>query len=347
MTDEYEPLAVTELLAPISDDDPAGRPMDLIIREVLDKARRDDPEGERGEPQRADWGAARRTAERFLAQTGKDLSVAVRLLEAVTHTGGFAGLADGLTLLCEMCEQGWDRMHPETPVPGDEDSYGARVGRFNWVNDRDGSAGFPMSVRDIPVLRVGGSGGEDETACANDRVSNKELFEGVARRAKASDVAAQIEHAKAAAAALDRLDAILSRPDRLGDFAPDWKSGDRTLGKAIGLCLAALAEAKKLAIPDAGAAPAPAAGDAADESPSAGGGGFTLPTNVGASRDAVYAQLGVLADALEKLEPHSPVPHLVRRAVKLGGMSFVALIHDLSKNDAVTQQLRELLAVEE
>ena len=92
----------------------------------------------------------------------------------------------------------------------------------------------------------------------------------------------------------------------------------------------------------------PAPTDTADEAGGgeAGGGeggrrgsGSFLARQVG-SRAQVYQQLAQTAALLEQLEPHSPIPYLIKRAVELGALSFPELMRQLIR-DGDTAQLDE------
>jgi type VI secretion system protein ImpA len=60
------------------------------------------------------------------------------------------------------------------------------------------------------------------------------------------------------------------------------------------------------------------------------------------SRAEIYRRLQDAADALERLEPHSPIPYLLRRAVDLGAMPFPQLIRALLADggnlDSITKE---------
>jgi len=58
-----------------------------------------------------------------------------------------------------------------------------------------------------------------------------------------------------------------------------------------------------------------------------------------AVRADAYRRLESVADYLETLEPHSPVPRLVRRAVAWGNMSFHQLLVELTHNNNEMQKL--------
>jgi type VI secretion system protein ImpA len=60
---------------------------------------------------------------------------------------------------------------------------------------------------------------------------------------------------------------------------------------------------------------------------------------VGASRAAAYRQLAEAAALLERLEPHSPIPYLVKRAVELGSLPFPQLMKALIRDANVLAEL--------
>ena len=84
----------------------------------------------------------------------------------------------------------------------------------------------------------------------------------------------------------------------------------------------------------------------ADEAPAdadAPHGGF--PAKAAVTREDIYRRLGELADQLERMEPHSPVPYLIRRAVEWGMLPFPLLMKELIREDyaqAILEMNREL-----
>ena len=66
-----------------------------------------------------------------------------------------------------------------------------------------------------------------------------------------------------------------------------------------------------------------------------------------ATRDEVYRRLADLADTLERLEPHSPIPYLIKRAVELGAMPFPLLIRALIREQGVLSELNRELGIKE
>jgi len=61
------------------------------------------------------------------------------------------------------------------------------------------------------------------------------------------------------------------------------------------------------------------------------------------TRDDLYKQLNDAALALQRMEPHSPVPYIVQRAVALGALPFPQLMLELIRDPgAITEMNREL-----
>jgi predicted component of type VI protein secretion system len=66
-----------------------------------------------------------------------------------------------------------------------------------------------------------------------------------------------------------------------------------------------------------------------------------------ASRADVYQRLAEAADLLEQLEPHSPIPYLIRKAVELGGLPFPLLMRALIRDDNVLMEMHRELGIKE
>lgn len=61
------------------------------------------------------------------------------------------------------------------------------------------------------------------------------------------------------------------------------------------------------------------------------------------TREDAYRQLIEIANFLGRLEPHSPVPYLLRRAVSWGGMSLEELLPELLSDQAAVRDVGSLL----
>lgn len=61
------------------------------------------------------------------------------------------------------------------------------------------------------------------------------------------------------------------------------------------------------------------------------------------SREEAYRLLGLVADYLTEAEPHSPTPHLIRRAIVWGAMPFDELLKELVEEPGTRRSVQRLL----
>jgi type VI secretion system protein ImpA len=319
------------LTAPISAEQPAGTRLPAETRKKMEDGRKefephpDDP-SKPPIPKKADWAGIIRVANDTLTKTSRDLLTAARLVEALTKRNGFAGLRDGLTLLRLMVDNCWERMHPVIEGPEDVDM---RAGPFQWLTDTESGAWFPQTVRTVPLLKIG-----------NQTANLQDFRTGTLDGAPLSKDA--INHANPAtptvvedvAECLTQLDAIdQSLTTRMEGLAPSLGP----LREVLEECRSLL---NLLKSPEPAGTDEEAAGGT-DGAGAAGGG-----KAVG-NRAEAYRRLAQLADELSRMEPHSPIPDLLRWAVKLGSMSFRDLIRELVREPTVLADIRRQFGIKE
>jgi type VI secretion system protein ImpA len=296
-----------------------------------DKLKRDrverDAEEESNIPAiKANWESIAAEAEKLLHEPYKDLQVAAHLTEALVKRHGFIGLRDGLTLMRRLVDECWDRLNPP-PVDGDLDVHATP---FNWLDQGDGGARFPNTIRAIPLIR---------TYCYldwkpdhNGRFPpNREAFDKAAHAATLEDCQ------KSAASIQDCLDESKLLAEKLNERMGTEAPGLMGLRQALEECYNLVQDImrKKQPLAESGAA-----GVGADGSMDLSGAGP-------ASRDVIYQQLKRAADSLKRIEPHSPVPYLVNRAVELGALPFHEMIRALIRDATVLEELTRELGIKE
>jgi type VI secretion system protein ImpA len=332
-------LDFAALLAPLdkTDDEgnprPAGEPVGYGLRQKLDAARKDEepnPDDPTGAPvaRKVDWAGIARTAQEQLTGSSKDFLLGARLTEALTKLHGFAGLRDGLHLLADLVDQCWDRVHP---TPDEGESMEVRAGSFHWLSDPDRGARFPNTVREVPLVQVDDrrlSLMDWKRAAANQGEVPLDDFDRAlpVHEHVAEDLAQALEE-------LTRLEGVLNA--RLGEHAPLMIG----LREAMEECRGRLGTVVREA-PAAEPEAAPAGNDAAPRT-AAG------PFQAGATRDELYRQVAQIADRLERLEPHSPIPDLLRRAVDLGKMPFRQLVRELIRDAGQLAELRREFGIKD
>jgi type VI secretion system protein ImpA len=309
------------LAAPLPGPNPAGGQLPDSMRRRLEDARRvidpstfapTDPlrPATRRDP---DWGEITAVCQSVLTTTSKDLNVAVRLTEALTELHGFAGLAAGLRLLRLLVRDGWDRVHPLTADDAD-----ARAMPFVWLAEPTRGARFPTKLRLAPLFRT------DDASVSWQFWSDAQAgrgkvgfdLDGFLRVLPRAECLARVKELSLCRDELAALDRALA--DRMA--APPSLTA---LASAIGDCLGLaehLAQRRQAVAPSATAKSVRVVAESPPD-PLA----FAVPQD----RDELLQQLQAAAAALQKLEPHSPVPHLIFWAVGLAHLPATDAIRAL------------------
>jgi type VI secretion system protein ImpA len=341
-------LDLEPLLAPIPGDEPAGSAVPLPLREELDVARKNidpadfdanDP-GRPTEAKRAEWGRIIELTQETLVSSSKDLMMVARLTEALTKTQGFAGLRDGFSLFRRLFDECWDRVRPVIEEPDDLE---ARAAALNWLDDSERGARFPLTVRQVPLIT--GAKGRYSWMDWNLSRTGKggitvEDFEQAIASSTRESCQLAFDDIEETIEVLQGLFETLN--EKMGNVAPGLTMVRqaifecRTLAKQI---LDRKGPVEQAGGEDAESSQGEAGGNGSDEGPSVG-----RSIN---SRAQVYRRLAEAADVLQQLEPHSPIPYLIRRAVALGDLPFPELIKALIPNQEVRYDLSRNLGIQE
>jgi len=307
------------LTAPIPGDDPAGDPKDFfLLRRTLDECRTEHdpsqyPEGtpeHEQEKRDANWNKIFQETKSALTGKCKHLLYAVRMTEALVMMNGFAGVRDSMKLLRLLVENAWDRLHPKNEEPGDE---AARIAQLNWLGDPFSGAFYPTKIKKTPIF--GSLSWQSWKDSAGD-------FEAAVNASSTEQCQLVVDDIQAAQTELQGLIAateghVPQEPPELGEVA-----------RALQDCLVLSQQGLQKKTGTGGAEIA-----LADGMPGAVVTG--TPTGAGASREQIYEAINRLADTLERMEPHSPVPMLLKKIVTLGPMRFYDLVAELTRDQKV------------
>ena len=149
----------------------------------------------------------------------------------------------------------------------------------------------------------------------------------------------------AARQALDDLVTTLAARRIDPDNTPDYTSHDTpsNLGTALDKCIDMVEDIAKRRgfhlVP-------PVPGAESDAGAGASTGEAGIPATTAGTREGLYRQLGEIAAALRRIEPHSPIPFLLERCVKLGGMPFPELMRAMIRENAAVDEVDRLLGIE-
>jgi type VI secretion system protein ImpA len=233
-----------------------------------------------------------------------------------------------------------------------EDDIEVRAAAFNWLDDPDRGARFPTTVRKVPLVRVGEDDGYGwftwkQVQDGRGQVT-AEQFEKAVMNTPVAFSQLVVEDVRAALGELDQLTESLTT--RMADVAPTLMD----LRKALDECqtLAQQIRQRKGPVLDsvAEAPPAPAAGaEAVAPAAPAAGAAVTIaaPARAMRTRDDVYRQLNEAANLLQQMEPHSPIPYLILKAVELGAMPFPQLMKALIRNEEILTEMNRELGIKD
>ena len=328
-------LDVAALLLPAPGESAAGTPMPLTMRQELETLRKEfEPHPDNPSlapvPKKPDWPKIKRMAEEALINTSKDLETAFRLTEALVKLHGFAGLREGLHLLHELVAQCWDRLHP---IPDEGEGMEVRAEHFTGSSNRKKAPAFP-----IPFARFRWSRSK-VTATAIGTSSWRCRDRGRSPH--------QLSRAPIRQAPTWRR-TWPSAPTRSINWSRSWRTSAPPDPPALTGLREAVNECRRY-IDKVSAKHAPVAADAvlANGDPTGGPGAGTDKMHALTSREEAYRQLAHIANVLEQLEPHSPIPDLLRRAIELGKMPFRQLLHELVREPNLLAEVRREFGIKE
>jgi type VI secretion system protein ImpA len=339
-------LNFESLLAPIPGDNPAGGAIPFDVREKLEEKRKEinledydaDDLAKPTEAKKADWAGIIRLAQETLTKTSKDLLVSARLTEALVKQHGFAGLRDGLHLMRLLVEQCWDRLNPVI----EDGDLEVRAGPFNWLADAEKGARFPNSVRRVAFV-VDEKSGQGDKAKKYSWMEWRLSQDGKGTVTRADFDSAIMETPREHFLAIE--EDINQCVDELTQLLQVLNGKMASTAPGLIDLRAAVEDCRKLVKQMLGQKGGES-GAAGEESEGASAEGRGVAGKVG-SRDQAYRQLAQAAALLRQLEPHSPIPYLIQRAVELGSMPFPQLIKALIREQNVLSELNRELGIKE
>jgi type VI secretion system protein ImpA len=335
-------LDADALLLPIPGENPAGEPISFQLRETLNESRKaidpdlypaDDPM--RPELRPADWPGIVRLAKEVLTGTSKDLLVAARLTEALVKLHGFAGARDGFRLLRQLVNDCWERLNP----PIEDGDLEVRAAPFNWLDDPDLGARFPTTLRAVPLVAGENYAWQQwHQMQAGRGPLTAEVFERAVAATPREFCQQTVDDLAEARTELNLLTECLR--SRLNEVAPGLFEVHKALEECEVLALQILERKGPAPIAEA----EPSTEEASTEGPAVE---KTGPGRRPTTRADVYAQLNELANVLQQMEPHSPIPYLIQKAVELGGLPFPQLMRALIRDENILSEMNRELGIKE
>ena len=334
------------LLRPIDGPAPAG--IDLRDTDTMQRLRElrrgDDPRLPQGvwqhEAKQVDWRAVARQCGELLSTRSKDLHVAVWLVDAEVRAGGVEALAPAIDWLASFVDRWWPSLHPA--ADGDVQP---RLAVLFWL-DRELALALrtlpltaptpgatPLTWTDVAnarrleVLRPQDPAAV-EKAERNGAIGQRQVEEAFARTAPTT-LLATMTAAERGALAIERLVAAADLRAKDAPAFAQLKAAVRDVIDTLKPRVARPGVPKVERRPPSKSPITPA--------PAASVGAF-------ASRDDAYATLEAVADYLAAIEPHSPTPYLLTRALAWRDLRLDEVLADLGRAGVGGQLLLALLA---
>ena len=337
MPDGHE-LDIEALLQPIPGDKPAGdaTAYPYRLREQLSDLRQEeraddfDDATRPDQLKRSDFAGIVRIATAALTEQTKDLRLACHLIEALTRTRGFAGLRDGLNLLRRLLSECWDRLEPAID-DGDLEARSSPIA--NLLDDPDRGFCFPNTVRLTPIF-AGQCVLSWQKILAKKTPDDEKTAAVVQAQVTSEALAGPQQNIAGCLAELDGLLAVMD--DKFQSDSPSLTNFRKALEDAqrmVANLMPRMAPTSAEAAAESTNSPTPTPPQPTAAAP-------TDLSQVIVAREEVYGQLTRAAEMLAQLEPHSPIPYLVRRAVDLGKLPFPQLVQQLVREERILADLQ-------
>jgi type VI secretion system protein ImpA len=311
-------ITLEVLAAPVDPANPTGLPARAtsVYRAIIEARQGDEDIQPRGvwqrQPKRSDWPHVSNLAAGALRTQGKDLQLAAWLCESQVHEHGLGALAPCLLLAYTLCERYPTALHPQL----EHDDTEARANILRWLDQK-----LAPTLRQSPLFTT-----EDghATTWADCEQTTHELDGHATTRGTLA--------AMPSAVLTERITALEDAHATIALLQHAFN----TPQSATAPCLTALADqvhailtalhnerAARTAVP---AEVPTAAPEEQAETPATTN---TSPPHHFRDRADAYACLAAAATYLAHLEPHSPTPYLIKRAVEWGNMNTGALYQEL------------------
>ena len=330
--------------------------------------------------QKADWAQVAEAGSQLLKQDSKDFQVAAWLADAWIRTHSWQGLCAGLQLINGIAERFWRAAWPAL----DEDNADRRVAPFVWMNTnlprtiRLNTVLLPVSLhREQPVTLLDWESapliddGKADSASSDTRPSRRNLRERV-RTSDGAFLQSVLYQAEQAKTDLQRLAHFLDA--QLRDESPSLSKLMAAIDGARQAAQALLPPGVVVTTPSTAVAtdaagtvnmtgtssPALTTGNAPNIAPN------DLPAhepshiaspvatdktqNINHQDPAIeraqaYIALAEIAARLKILEPHSPTPFMIERALALGNMPLPEMIAAINASAGSMDRFFELLGI--
>jgi type VI secretion system protein ImpA len=337
-------IDIDKLLSPLSAEQPEGEDLEYAPEFLeLDTLSKGKPEEEIGgvfkPAEEPEWKEVRKRALELAGRT-RDLRVGILLTIGLLQSDGFAGFADGVTVLHGTLEKFWDTCYPKLD-PDDDNDPTMRLNALSALAPMD-AYGDPFKFRtrlsETPIAssrRLGRFSLKDmqiasgqlafQSRDPNAKPPEAAVVKAALEETELAELQAILAAAEPALGHLQDMDALITEKAGAGR-GPNLKELNQVLKDVIRTVGEHIAQRTGTAAAGGAAADGAAPGEA-DGGKSGGGAAISGEIR---SRDDAIRMMDKICEYFARHEPSSPVPLLVNRARRLTRLNFMDLIRDLS-----------------
>ncbi|GAP34878.1 type VI secretion system protein TssA [Piscinibacter sakaiensis] len=324
-------IDIDALLAPVSDDEPAGENQEYGVVAELERLSAGNPgklDPETREmvgAEEPEWRKVRAAALEAFGQT-KDLRVGVILTRSLLALSGLPGLGAGIELIARMSETYWEAVHPRLD-PDEGDDPIERLNALGNLADPEGMLRMLRATRILESREVGIYTARDLELMTGRQplpegvdMPDRGLMEAAWRTGDPEANAARREGVEVGLRSVDALMALFRE-----------RTSDVPNLDALRLALKRLKDYYDELADDGSAEGLDEGGEegAGGGGTASGGGGGGKAGGALASRDDAVRILQQVAIFLRKTEPSSPAPMFIDRAVKMLQADFYTIVREL------------------
>lgn len=350
------------LTQPISPEKPCGgdlrgEPLNAVYYQIKDirfDARTIEKNnlGDNGQAQTRDhWKRVYELSLNVLETQSKNLQIVSWMIEALVRLEGFKGLAKGFLLTRQLIELYWDQLYPLPEKDQDENDLDNRIASLAGLSgeENEGTLIFPIlnteitQGKSVPSYTTWQYQKALEVDRISDPIKKKEktdaggiILEDFVTSAKETDPVFFKEldaDLRSALQELKSLDAILF--EKCKEQSPSFSR----INQSLTLCLDSLTSfAKDYIIPSSNELLG-----ATQENPFPEG-SYTMPSFT--SREESFQNLLRIADFFSQSEPHSPLPYLIKKAVRWGRMPLPDLLSEIVEDENNLKTIFRLAGME-
>lgn len=346
-------------LNPIPGNIPQGKDMKYeAIYDHIKEASREDLDLPQGvwvqDLKSADWKKTEALCTDVLKNYSKDLQVTAWLLEAWLSLYHMDGLKAGLDLLFQMTTKFWDLAYPELKLDDPE----FRQAPFNWINEKLADRFNKIEVtypesQDLKAysyatyIDIHKDGGVRITAVEETKNNerNPERFKKSIDATKDGFFESLKDTGNIALSLVKELQTFLD--GKFPENGPSLYHAQNKIKEIVAFAEQVLEERyQKNGDSTLNIVSETILTENAPKTPEPGPTETDLHVDtVVNSRSEAYAVIEKAANYLEKLDPHSPSPHLIKRAIKWGSLSLKDLLNEMVKDPQALDELHHLLGI--